>query len=748
MKSVINSSKRLLITMISITLITIGLFMAVIFYLFHYNQKSDLKELSQIQGNIISYIQSVTKNQENTLDLYKQYLTNHPGFKKSAELVIFTIRDDSVKYLLNRTSSGFKYVRSVSREGISDETVKHSISSREGFLRGRDYSNTRVLAYSIYIPELKWGLVAKRDISELNVPLYMSGLFYLVVSLTLIFFSIFFFRRTFSPIFKKMITDEERYKNLYEYSAMPIWEVDASLLKRYLQEQKTSVTQDLKGHFKKKEEVMYLLSLVRIVSINQKSVEFFGGSNKKQVIDNLANFFTDDTLEKFKNEFIGFAEGKTQTETETEIKTFNGNVKTILFHISVIPQHDADLSGMLVSIVDITDRKIAEDLLVKKESRLKKTQEMAHLGNWELDLENDVLTWSDEVYRIFGLEVQSFKATYEQFLEAIHPDDRDRVNKAYTESIEHGQDSYEIDHRIIRKNSGEVRYVHEKCYHEKDPAGRIVKSTGMVHDITNLKEIEELESTKKVLLRLNEELLRSNKSLEQFAYVASHDLQEPLRMVSSFTQLLEKKYNDKLDNDGREFIGFAVAGAKRMFDLVNGLLSYARIQTKAGQFVEVNMQNILGKVRENLALQIFEKKAEISYDGLPDVVADENQMLQLMQNLIGNAIKFSDSAPRVKILTEENKSFYIFSVKDEGIGIEPQYFEKIFLIFQRLLPRNEYEGTGIGLAICRNIVERHGGKIWVESEYGKGSTFSFTLPKRKICTQIIVGPEGIEPSTP
>jgi PAS domain S-box-containing protein len=718
--------------MISITLITIGLFMAVIFYLFHYNQKSDLKELSQIQGNLLSYIQSVTKNQENTLNLYKQYLTNHPGFKKSAELIIFTLKDDSVRFLLNRTSSGFKYVKSISWEGISDEPVKHSLSGKEGFLRGRDYNNTRVLAYCTYIPELKWGLVAKRNISELNIPLYMTSLFFLIASLTLIFSSIFFFRRTFSPIFKKMITDEERYKNLYEYSAMPIWEVDASLLKRYLQDQKISVTQDLKKHFKKKEEVMYLLSLVKIISINQKTVDFFGGTNKKQVIDNLANFFTDDTLEKFKNEFIGFAEGNTQTETETEIKTFNGNVKTILFHISVIPHHEADLSGMLVSIVDITDRKIAEDLLVKKESRLKKTQEMAHLGNWELDLENDVLIWSDEVYRIFGLEVQSFKATYEQFLEAVHPEDRDRVNKAYTESIELGQDSYEIDHRIIRKLNGEVRYVHEKCYHEKDATGRIIKSMGMVHDITNLKEIEELESTKKVLLRLNEELLRSNKSLEQFAYVASHDLQEPLRMVSSFTQLLEKKYNDKLDEDGREYIGFAVAGAKRMFDLVNGLLSYARIQTKAGQFVEVNMEVILGKVRENLALQIFEKKAEIKYDGLPGVVADENQMLQLMQNLIGNAIKFSDSPPQVKISSEENKSFYMFSVKDEGIGIEAQYFEKIFLIFQRLLPRNEYEGTGIGLAICRNIVERHGGKIWVESEYGKGSTFSFTIPKRKI----------------
>jgi light-regulated signal transduction histidine kinase (bacteriophytochrome) len=250
--------------------------------------------------------------------------------------------------------------------------------------------------------------------------------------------------------------------------------------------------------------------------------------------------------------------------------------------------------------------------------------------------------------------------------------------------------------------------------------------TGVCIDITEMKKDAE-----QTLFGMNEDLLRSNKELEQFAYVASHDLQEPLRMVSSFTQLLGQRYKDKLDQDGQEFIQYAVDGATRMQTLINDLLSFSRIQTKGKEFLNVDMNVALGKTIFNLNLQIQEKHALITNEELPSVKADEGQMIQLFQNLIGNAMKFCKTDPKIHISAKEENDFYLFSVQDNGIGIEPQYFEKIFQIFQRLLPKNQYDGTGIGLAICKRIVERHGGKLWVESELGKGSVFYFKLMKNK-----------------
>ncbi len=226
-----------------------------------------------------------------------------------------------------------------------------------------------------------------------------------------------------------------------------------------------------------------------------------------------------------------------------------------------------------------------------------------------------------------------------------------------------------------------------------------------------------------------QELKRSNAELEQFAYVASHDLQEPLRMVSSFTQLLAKRYKDKIDSDANDFISYAVEGANRMQRLINDLLNYSRIRSKGKTFEETSCSEILGQVRANLQVAIEESRALITNDFLPVVNADHVQMMQLFQNLVDNAIKFSgELPPRIHISAEKKENEWLFSVCDNGIGIDPQFNERIFVIFQRLNDREKYPGTGIGLAVCKRIVERHGGRIWVESEPGTGTTFYFTIP--------------------
>jgi PAS domain S-box-containing protein len=226
------------------------------------------------------------------------------------------------------------------------------------------------------------------------------------------------------------------------------------------------------------------------------------------------------------------------------------------------------------------------------------------------------------------------------------------------------------------------------------------------------------------------ELRRSNEELQRFAYVASHDLQEPLRTVSSYVQLLERRYADKLDADAKDFIGFAVDGSRRMQRLVEDLLALSRVGSQGIQLVPLQADTAVDAALKDLKTAIDEKRAVITRGPLPEVCGDFRQLAQLFANLLTNAIKFSgDAPPRVEISAKAEGAQWVFRVRDHGIGIDPQYFDRIFVIFQRLHGRDEYPGTGIGLAICKKIVERHGGRIWVESHQGKGATFAFTLPR-------------------
>ena len=247
--------------------------------------------------------------------------------------------------------------------------------------------------------------------------------------------------------------------------------------------------------------------------------------------------------------------------------------------------------------------------------------------------------------------------------------------------------------------------------------------TGIVRNITERKQAE-LELTRRA-----QELARSNVELEHFAYVASHDLQEPLRMVASFTQLLARRYGDQLDATAHEFIGYIVDGATRMEALINGLLAYSRVGTRGAAFQAIDCREVLDHALANLKSAIDETNAVITHDPLPCLWADPTQMGQLFQNLIGNAIKYRGaSPPRIDLAVRRQGDDWLFSVRDNGIGFDPKHRDRIFDIFQRLHNRDQYPGTGIGLAICKKIVERHGGRIWAESEPGRGSRFCFILP--------------------
>ncbi len=242
-------------------------------------------------------------------------------------------------------------------------------------------------------------------------------------------------------------------------------------------------------------------------------------------------------------------------------------------------------------------------------------------------------------------------------------------------------------------------------------------------------EIAELQRAEEELIHQAQELQRSNTELEQFAYVASHDLQEPLRKVASFCQMLEQRYKGQLDERADQYIAFAVDGAKRMQQLINDLLAFSRVGRMTQPHEIVDTAELVARVRRLLSPAIEETGAEVVANGLPPVRGDASLLAQVFQNLIGNAIKFhGDDAPRVEITAERDGAFWRFRCSDNGIGVEDEYAERIFIIFQRLHPRTAYEGTGIGLAMCRKIIEYHGGRIWLDEEADHGSTFLFTLP--------------------
>ena len=240
----------------------------------------------------------------------------------------------------------------------------------------------------------------------------------------------------------------------------------------------------------------------------------------------------------------------------------------------------------------------------------------------------------------------------------------------------------------------------------------------------------ERKKVEEIINQKSEELERSNKELEQFIYAASHDLQEPLRMVNNYLQLLEKRYSDKLDQDANDFINYAVDGSNRMRTLILGLLDYSSIN-RMRTLEEINVNKLIKEILEDPEIQIKENNATIRTETLPVIFGDKVLIAQIFKNLISNALKFKgEKSPEILISGKENEKEYLFSIKDNGIGIQSEYADKLFTIFQHLNSREQYPGTGIGLAICKKIVEKHGGKIWFESEFGKGTTFYFTLKKK------------------
>lgn len=329
---------------------------------------------------------------------------------------------------------------------------------------------------------------------------------------------------------------------------------------------------------------------------------------------------------------------------------------------------------------------------------------------------------SPQIETLLGYTAEEWVDNPIMWYQRLHPEDKDRWNAEFSKVVAYGTPFKDV-YRFIAKN-GRVVWIHGEARIYRDENGRPLFIQGIGFDITDLKRKEE------ELRKQTEDLKRSNRDLEQFAFVASHDLQEPLRKVAAFTELLATTYKGKLDPDADKWINFILDGAERMRALVKDVLAFSRVgRGEDVEFAEVDLNEVLRKVLDDQKDVIAETKAEIICEGLPRLTARGIEMEQVFQNLITNAIKFRNAEmPRIRITGERTPNAWLLKVADNGIGIDQAHLESVFTIFKRLHSREKYSGTGIGLAICKKIVEHHGGSIWVESQVGQGTTFSFTLP--------------------
>ncbi|MEE8470803.1 MAG: PAS domain S-box protein [Dehalococcoidia bacterium] len=378
------------------------------------------------------------------------------------------------------------------------------------------------------------------------------------------------------------------------------------------------------------------------------------------------------------------------------------------------------VAGIVINSRDITERRQAEEALQEQERHFRALIENSLDVISVLNRDGTIRYESPSIERVLGYSPEELVGT--AAFELIHPDDLPGIRETFGQLALEPNRIVQAELRFRHKN-GAWRNIEVKGHNLlDDPAVRGV--------ITNFSDITERKQAEEDLSKVMANLERSNKELEQFAYVASHDLQEPLRMVASYTQLLGEHFRGQLDDEAASFINYATDGATRMQTLINDLLAYSRVGTRGKELEPTDCNAVLAQAITNLSIAIGEANATVTNDELPTVAADSAQLVQLLQNLVANAIKFhSEEAPLIHVSAREEGGEWLFSVRDNGIGIEPRFAERIFIMFRRLHKRDQYPGTGIGLAVCKKIVDRHGGRIWVESEPAKGSVFCFTIAK-------------------
>ncbi|MFL7790843.1 MAG: ATP-binding protein [Anaerolineae bacterium] len=525
----------------------------------------------------------------------------------------------------------------------------------------------------------------------------------------------------------------------------------------------------------------------QVTLINQKGCEILG-YEQEEIIGKTwsAHFLPERIRQEVQKVFQALLTGEIEPAEhfENPILNKNGEERVIAWYNTVLRDDAGNINSIISSGEDITDIKLAEEMLWQRAAQLALLNDVGskiasvldldslleratqlvqetfgyhHAAIFEMDREQNELVMRTKAgsfahlyppnHRLkLGQGIVGWVASRSETLLANDVNVEPRYVNLYPGVLPDGSE-LSVPLRIGAEIVGvlDVQSPQKNAFDDNDVMVIETLADQIAVAMENARlyealqqELGERQRAERRLAHYTAELERSNKELEQFAYIASHDLQEPLRMVTSYLQLLERRYKGQLDESADDFIAYAVDGAARMQMLIQDLLTYSRVSTRARPFESVNCNDVLKHALTNLEIAIEESGAVTTFDDLPTVMADATQLTQVFQNLVSNAIKFSkkEVPPRIHISAERKGAKWLFVVRDNGIGIAPEHTERVFLIFQRLHTREEYPGTGIGLAVCKKIVERHGGHIWVKSELGNGSRFYFTIPAKSKSSRI------------
>lgn len=412
--------------------------------------------------------------------------------------------------------------------------------------------------------------------------------------------------------------------------------------------------------------------------------------------------------------------------------TVNNEIRYIRSTGHVIYDPDGTPSKLIGVFQDITEMNEAERNLRELNDRYNLVTRATNDAIWDYDIVQNELKWEEGFLKLFGYDPTLVEPTFEFLISLIHPEDRDRiVQQIQSTMADPYKESWLEEYRFM-KADGTYAYVADRAIFIRNDDRKVVRAVGAMADISDRKFMEDsLKQLNNQLEARAHELAISNQELEQFAYVTSHDLQEPLRMITSFLNLLQKKYGDKLDEKAHQYINFATSGAARMKHIILDLLEFSRVGSSTEQLSIINVNEIINEVKLLQRRFIEDTQAIIEYDELPILSMYRIPLLQIFHNLIGNALKYSkpDVPPRIRIISSDLGDSWKFDIEDNGIGIEPEFYDRIFIVFQRLQPQKHSDGTGMGLAIVKKILDIVGGSITLKSEPGVGSTFTFMIPK-------------------
>lgn len=515
---------------------------------------------------------------------------------------------------------------------------------------------------------------------------------------------------------RALLDSEARYRFIFESLPVSVWEEDISGLRSALDALRDEGVEDLRAHLQSSPELTGdLLRRVRVLDVNPATLQIYAAEDKRELLASLDTVLTPESVPVFLEMISVIDRGEARFRAETINRTVEGEPIDVDLSVA-IPSRDAHDAPALVTAIDISERKRAERVL----AMFRALVESSAQGAAWADPDRSIRYVNPALARLVGFDdpADLIGRDFKDF----YPPDTWRVmtDDVLPAVMERG--SWQGTSELLAVD-GTRAPVLENMFSIRDEDGRVTAIGYVAADI------REERHTQARLEEAARELARSNEELQQFAYVASHDLQEPLRMVSSYLQLIERRYGEVLDDDGREFIAFAVDGAKRMKALIDGLLAYSRVDTADRRLAPTDLDEVLRRVTHDLGPTLEETGGRVEWHSLPTVHGDAVQLAQLFRNLVGNALKFrAADPPRVEIAATDAHGAWELRVSDNGIGVEPEHRERVFEVFERLHPRNRYSGTGIGLAICRKIVHRHGGEIRIDDAPGPGTTVVFTLP--------------------